>query len=531
MQTLKFLTNSCSFLIQVFSNFWLPSFCKHLCISFYASECQSNWLDFDNTATKNLWVIVFLMTISLTASEINRIDEFANQALKDWKVPGASVAITQGDKALLVKGYGIRKDGSQEKVNEETIFQLASITKAFTAMALAIEVDNGKITWDEPIVYYLPGFSLMDSYSTAHTNTIDLLAHRTGLPSFAGDLLGKLGYSDKDILSRARFIKPATSFRDKAHYSNMGYFIAGELLGQLTQKNWRDAVQQGIFNPLQMTRSGFEAILDQENVAHPHLLTQNGWKILDWDRTGGFPAAGAIASTASDMAKWMQSLLSGGKGIVKPETIMDMFLSSMASRAEFSEAPPINEFSGFNFGLGWDNYHYNGYLIVEKGGGLDGIRTVTTLIPEKQLGITILCNLNLNFYPEAVRAKFLEEYLGKAGYDLQKEIRNQQSTLDALLAVEEKPKKNLPHRELKLYTGTYSSDLYGDINISIENKTLKASAGPAKYQGTLAAWSNDTFILTWPAVNMGNQKVTFTMGPDGKALSFNTETLGVFQRL
>lgn len=476
-------------------------------------------------------LVAFLPLAPLQAADpIPAIDKFIEQARVEWHVPGVAVSIVQGDKVLLSKGYGLAKYGADQKVDENTIFQLASISKAFTAAAIGVQVDAKKIAWDEEIIRILPAFALKDIYSSRYTSARDLLAHRTGLPAFGGDLMGKIGYRDKEILYRARFVDPATSFREKAQYSNLGYFIAGEVIAAITGQSWEDTVQSTLLTPLKMSRTGFGSNLKNSNVSANHVLFNNEIKIIPADTTGGFHAAGAITSTAADMTKWMIMLLNGGHGILKADTIQEMFKPSMVGEIGFSEAPPIDENSGFNYGMGWDNFHYQGQLIIEKGGGLDGVRTVTTLIPGLKLGITVLCNLNLTLLPEAIRGYLLEQYLGNSGKDLQASIKERSESLDSLLVPDEKPKDILPARDLNLYTGTFENQLYFPFTIVKEGEKLALEVGPNKYKGKLAHFSNDTFTLSWETVNMGNQQVTFTMGPEGKATGIQTETLGRFER-
>jgi len=474
------------------------------------------------------WILTFLLLIFGCHGE--SLDNFIKKSLEEWGVPGAAVAAVKDKEVILLKGYGVSHIETKQKVDPETVFQLASITKAFTAAAIGVQVDQQKLTWDEEVILHLPQFALKDPYPSRYTTARDLLAHRTGLPAFGGDLMGKLGYTSSDTLFRIRFIEPATSFRDKPHYSNAGYFVAGELLSAVSGKTWEEAVQETILDPLKMTRSGFASKLQDQNVAYPYVFKQGKLTHVPWDTSGGFQAAGAMTSTAKDMAAWMIMLLSGGQGVLKPDTIQEMFVSSISGTPEFSEAPPIDENSGFNFGLGWDNYHFQGYMIVEKGGGLDGIRTVTTLVPELNLGITILCNRNLTLFPEAIRAFFLEEHLGKSSSNIQEEIKKRQKVLDDLLATEPPPKNPLPARDLNSYTGTYSNALYEPFLVQNDKGKLIVKAGPAKYRGTLTHFSGNTFLLSWPQVNMGNQKATFVIGPDGQATEIQTESLGSLVR-
>lgn len=153
------------------------------------------------------------------------LDAFIRKARSEYNVPGVAVAVLHEDKVVLLKGYGVRRIGDSAPVDENTIFQLASNTKSFTAAALGTQVDAGKISWDDTVVRPLPGFALKDPYPSYYTTIRDLLAHRTGVPSFRGDLLGNLGYSRDEILSRVRFIEPIHSFREQAAYSNIGFFL------------------------------------------------------------------------------------------------------------------------------------------------------------------------------------------------------------------------------------------------------------------------------------------------------------------
>lgn len=465
--------------------------------------------------------------------DLNDLENFIEKSCKDLKVPGASVSIVQGDKVIYAKGFGLNKAGGANKVDEDTIFQLASVTKTFTSAGLGIQVDQGKTTWDREVIVHLPGFALKDPYPSRFATARDLLAHRTGLPAFKGDLLGKIGYRPEEILYRVRFIEPETSFRNKAYYSNVGYFVAGELLGKLAGGGWEEAVKKDLLEPLKMTRSGFSENLDNDNVAYPHALIDGQLVVLKWDRTGGFPAAGAVTSTAKDMGNWMILHLNEGKfekkQILKPETVEEMHLPSMVGEASFSEMPPIDATSGFAFDLGWDSYHYEGQMIVEKGGGLDGIRTVVTLIPEMKMGITVLCNLNMTVLPELIRAKFLQMVLKQNDEKMLEEILSRQKKLSGLVKRPTPPKGVLPlSRNLADYTGTFENELYGTFTVKMEGDHLIVEAGPNYWKGTLTHWSNNTFLLSWPIVNQGTEFVTFTFGPKGRAIEFSTETLGRF---
>lgn len=477
--------------------------------------------------------IVFLLAsfTVLNADLTQTLDPFIEKKRIEFQVPGVAVSVVKDGNLLFAKGFGVRSIESADKVDENTIFQLASVTKTFTAAALAIQVQNTKLNWDEPVINYIPHFTLKDLYATRYANAKDLLAHRTGLPAFGGDLLGKLGYSDDQILYRVRFLDPATSFREKAQYSNVGYFLAGELLAAVTGKTWDSAVQETLLTPLKMTRSGFAANLNQSNVATSHALIDGKVQKVRPDATGGFPAAGAMTSTAADMARWMQAFLN--HDLFAKETLEQILTPAMVSEISFTEAPPISPETGFTYALGWNVYYYQGYRVIEKGGALDGIRTVVTLIPELNTGITILANLNLTLLPEAIRAQFLEETIAKHPKDdLQKMILENQKLVSKLVQDEPKPKDAIkaPH-PLQDYAGTYQSELYGIFTIETGKDELILKAGPASFEGRLEHWSNNTFLLRWPLINAGSDLFTFEFDPEGKAIGFQADCLGAFVKL
>lgn len=483
--------------------------------------------------------ILSVFVIALTFTWFGVASGFDEKAFDQWieemrvksRVPGVAVSIVEGDKIIYAKGFGKSDLETGTAVDENTLFQLASVSKTFTAAAIGLQVDKGITTWDEEIIRHLPQCTFKEIYTTRYATARDLLSHRTGLPAFGGDLLGKMGYPNEEILFRVRHINPETSFRNRAYYSNVGFFIAGELVKGLSTQSWDEVVRNDLFVPLKMTRSGFAAQLDGENVAKAYAIVNNEIKRIPWDRSGGFEAAGAVTSTALDMGKWMRLFLTGGGTVFKTKTVEEMLRPSIVAEVGFTEAPPIDGHSCYAFGLGWDTYQYRGANIVEKGGALDGVRAIVTLIPEKKVGITILSNLNLTVLPEIIRAKFLEMHLGKSEKDLYAEIEKMGDELPKLFKVEDKLKERIPlPRDISHYVGTFESELYGKFIIKLGDEGLIVEAGPAPFVGKMTHLSNDTFILEWSVINSGQQQVTYTFGPDNQAVQIQTEVLGVFNR-
>ncbi len=452
--------------------------------------------------------------------------EFIADKLAEYRVPGASVAVVKDGKAFFVEGLGIREVGETASVDADTIFQLASVSKTFAAAATAAMVDAGKIEWDEPVREVLDGFEMHTPYATEWMHSRDLLTHRAGFKGFFGDLFDHLGFERAEILRRIRFAEPGYSFRDHPEYSNLGFFVAGEAAAKVNGTTFEELVAAKITDPLGMTRTGRAAewlASDDANLSGHHQLIDGKAVVIPKANTSKvFVAAGGLASTANDLARYVEMLLAEGTyreaEILSPEGVAAMFEPVIADEPGFAEFPPISATSGFDYSPGWGVYHYNGHRIIEKGGALDGIRSVVVLVPEAGLGIAVLANLNLTAFPEAVRAGILQRELGRGGEEnLQPEIREKNDQIEkVLLAPEERPAEAKPTPQpFERYVGAYTNDLFGTWRIELNSDAsegaapLIVKAGPAGYEGTIVPWDGDTLHLSWPIVISAPSEITF----------------------
>ncbi|HWV22680.1 MAG TPA: serine hydrolase [Thermomicrobiales bacterium] len=474
-----------------------------------------------------------------SASELrDRLDRFTSEALGRYDVPGAAVAVVQDGETVLAKGYGVRSLLDDAPVDADTVFQLASNTKPIIAFTLGTLVDQGLIGWDTPIVDVLPELVLWDPYASRHVTPRDVFAHRSGLPAFTGDTLGHLGYDRAELLHRLRYVEPTHSFREIAAYSNLGYFIAGEVIARLTGAPWEDAVRARLFQPLGMSRSGPTSIDPPAdgNVSANHGVVDGELQVVPLDDHGIHGAAGSAVSTANDLTLWMQMLLDGGRAggeqLISPETVREMFNPSMVSDISFTETPPIDKTSGFSYGMGWGNFHYHGYEVIEKGGALAGVRTVVVMVPSINAGIAVVANRNLTFLPEAIRAFALEQWLGASDFDMQADIESRAALVDEMFAPQPAPTDSLPATvPLENLAGTYANTLVGQANVLVDGDDLRLELGPAGWPATLHHLSRETFLLDWGTVTTVPGPMTFFIGPDGLATAFETEEFGWFTRV
>lgn len=447
--------------------------------------------------------------------------EMVEDLRKKYAVPGAAVAIVKDGQVVFLSGFGTRRAGADLPVDPDTVFALASLTKTFTSATLATLVQDGKLDWDRPATQYLPELALAEPYPTAKVTLRDFLCHRSGLPAFTGDLFDSLGYSRDEVVRRIPCLPLSAGFRDKAAYSNVGFFLAGVAGARVEGLQWEDQVTRRVLSPLGMTRTGFfnDLITDAQNVAYPHLLARGQLSSASrYDPQTVLAPAGEMSSTARDLATFMLMQL-GRKGLLKVDTLAEMHRPSMVAEPSFSEGPPIDDHSGFAYGLGWDNYHYNGCEIVEKAGARYGVRSIMTLVPSRGLGIVVLCNLNTTLFPEAVRARFLEQHLGRAATDLTAAFAAKTELIDKMMSQlgVPVPAPTAPlSRPLDSYCGVYSNDLYGKLSVTRRGDGLAWSLGPAGFGAALLPSGYDTFWLTYPQGRLSlPEEVTFMLDSTG----------------
>ncbi|MGH9902442.1 MAG: serine hydrolase domain-containing protein, partial [Pyrinomonadaceae bacterium] len=354
-----------------------------------------------------LLLILFVAPLSLVAQEaqvadarLKEIDEYAAKAIRDWNVPGMAVAVVKDDRLVWARGYGVRKLGEPTPVDERTLFAIASNTKAFTAAALAVLVDEGKIKWDDPVSKFLPSFQLSDPYVTRELTVRDLLSHRSGLATFGGDLLWyETTYGRDEILRRVRFLKPGSSFRSRYGYQNIMFLAAGQVVAAAAGKPWDDFIRERFLTPLGMTSTttSITAFKSGDNVATPHNELDGKLRVIRYGNVDGAGPAGALNSSVTDMAQWIRLQLGRGtyqgKKIFSPAVSREMWTPQSIVGGVSEQAEKFNPTRHFNlYGLGWFLTDYHGRKVVSHGGGLDGMISQVAMMPEENLGVVVLTN-------------------------------------------------------------------------------------------------------------------------------------------
>jgi CubicO group peptidase (beta-lactamase class C family) len=470
---------------------------------------------------------------SPTAPPPADLDAYVASSMKTFDVPGMAVAIVKDGKILVAKGYGVRKLGEPTPVDEFTKFGIGSNTKAFTTAALATLVDEGKLSWDDPVYQRLPGFVMYDPYVSHEMTIRDLLTHRSGMGLGEGDLLfwPHSTYTRDEIIYKLRFMKPASSFRSHYAYDNLLYMTAGQIIPAVTGTSWDDYIRQRILTPLRLNHSNVTnaGIKPGDDVAYPHSRMDGKLQVIPFEILDNAGPAGAINSCAADMAKWVQLQLNRGrftdrdghlfteqrsKEMWTPQTILPI-----------GDPPPPLAGLKANFAdyaLGWALRDYHGRKLVGHTGGVGGFVSRVMLVPEENLGVVVLTNAEEDGAFDSVLYHILDYYFHLPPTDWisafktlkdteEKDAAETMKKAEAARAADSKP--SLP---LEKYAGVYNDAWYGPITIRTENGGLVITFDHTPTMiGDLQPWQHDTFKAHWRDRLIEDAFVTFALNPDG----------------
>ncbi|HVF29936.1 MAG TPA: serine hydrolase [Pyrinomonadaceae bacterium] len=479
-------------------------------------------------------LVVFfpLLALSQTLDErLAEIDAYAKSVITTHGGPGMAIAVVKDDKVAFAKGYGARELGKSDPVDENTVFAIASNSKAFTTAALSILVDEKKLAWDDKVAKYLPDFQMYDPWVTSELTVRDLVTHRVGLDTFSGDLLWyETNFTADEILGRVRHLKPVSSFRTRYGYQNLMYIAAGKIVERVSGKAWCAFVTERILAPLGMNGTTCGFAKSTPNAASPHNESGGGkLRVLPHGNVDGGYGAVALNSSVADLSKWIRLQLGRGKfegkQIFSEQRSWEMwqpYLAQQISEAA-SKNNPTRHFSGV--AMGWFVYDYHGRKIINHSGGLDGMLSYTVLIPEENVGFAVLTNSEGPGFAIMMN-KIRDVFVNAPKRDFNTEATETMKRNKAA-ADEERRKQDAtrasgtkPTLSLASYVGTYSDKLYGDITVADEGgKLVMRFSRSANFVADLAHWHYDTFEIRWrPSVsyNFPRGFVTFTIDRSGK---------------
>lgn len=453
------------------------------------------------------------------------LDAYVQQVMHDWHVPGLAIAVVKDGKVVLARGYGVRELGKPGKVDADTLFGIASNTKAFTAAALGTLVSAGKLTWDTPVVDVLKDFRLSNAYVTQNLTLRDLLTHRTG---YCDPVAVWLTSDPSTMLHRLRYQKPDYGFRTTFCYDNMQYDVAGNFIPATTGQSWHAYVAAHLFQPLDMDRTvTTEAALGKSSdVATPHGMVDGKLAVIhrSWPRVADvLPADGAIWSSANDMSHWLEMLLADGQydgktvldsSVVRTMETPQMLIASSTSVGNAIRAwMPGGTFYSYGFGLLMQDD--DGRTLVWHAGDDDGMASVLVMVPDQHLGIVVLSNMDHANARFAIVARVLQDMLNLPRHDIEPALLAALRKNDAKSAAMEKKLAatrvpgSKPPLPLADYAGTYSDKLDGTAHVALEHGHLVLRLDNPDFTGDLEPWHGNTFRVTWRYKFYGDDYATF----------------------
>ncbi len=471
------------------------------------------------------------------------IDSLVQRSMKAFDVPGIAVSVLKDGKVIHSKGYGVRSLETKEKVDENTLFGIASNTKAFTAAALGILADQGKLSWDDKVRKYIPEFKLYDPYVTEEFTIRDLLTHRSGMGLGAGDLMffpDSADFTIKDVIYNLRFLKPVSSFRTKYDYDNNLYIIAGEVIARVSGMSWEQFIEQRILTPLGMNNSAasYARLKNKSNVIDGHAPVDGKVGVIARNNSQIMLAAGGIYSSIADLGKWVQLHLSHGKYDGSRQLISDNVHEEMWSPQTIIPVRGANSYNTHfaSYGLGFFISDVKGYKQLSHTGGLEGMVTQITMIPEIGLGIIVLTNQMEGGAFTSITNQIKDGYLGVQGIDrvaVSSQSRKEQLAEAKKLTdsiwnqINTVQKTNAGKMDLSPYLGTYKDPWLGEAEISFRNgKPWFASKRSPKLSGEVLPYKANTFIVKWKDRSMdADAFMSFVLDREGKASGFTMNAI------
>ena len=430
------------------------------------------------------------------------LETYVAEAMREWETPGLAVAVIHGDDAPVAQGFGVRRLGRTERVDADTVFNIASLTKSFTAAAAAVLVDDGRLAWGDRVARWLPEVEFSDPWLTEHVTLADLLSHRTGLQS-ANTAWYRTRIPRAEILRRVRYLEPAAPFRTEQVYNNALYTVAGEVTAAAAGTSWEELVRTRLLRPIGMARTlvGMPPS-EGANVASPHALVGGRQQpIAPADYVSTAPAGG-MESTARDMARWLRFQVGDGtfdgRRILSSEALQAMHEPwvLIATTPAMRRARQVEFFA--SYGLGWNVMDYRGHKMLWHSGNADGMPSYMALIPERKIGVVVMLNswVGSNLRGD-LASRILDHYLGLpprdyAGESL-KAFREAQATPAAVQAA---ASRALPPLDLAAYAAVYHSDLYGPITVIRSPAGLVLRLGEGE-EADLLPLNRDIFAVRW----------------------------------
>ena len=441
---------------------------------------------------------------------VDKLDGLVDDLMKKSGLPGMAVVVVHGGKAVYAKGFGVKDvrngDDPANKIDPDTVFQLASLSKPLGATVVAHQVGLNAISWDTPIVEKLPWFALSDPAVTKMVTIGDMYSHRSGLPDHAGDLLDDLGYDRRYVLDHLRDY-PLDPFRISYAYTNFGLTAGAESVAVSAGKSWEDLSQDVLYKPLGMTStsSRFDEYMARPNRAVGHIHLGDKYE-PDYVRDPQPQApAGGVSSSINDMSRWLTMLLANGtyegQQIVDPKALLPALTpQSVSDRA--SEPAMRSGFYGYGFNVGTTS---GARQQLSHSGAFElGSGTNFLMLPSADVAIVVLTNATPSGVPETLTAEFADlVQFGEVREDWwtpyhQAFVNMEQPT--GSLVGQQPPTNPQPAAPLASYVGEYANPFWGPARVTERDGGLQLALGP-KLVVPLKHWDGNVFSVSFVTEN------------------------------
>ena len=409
-------------------------------------------------------------------------DQTVDKILKDWNVPGCGIGIVVKDKLVFARGYGYRDLENRLPVTPNTLFQIASNTKLFTATAVGFLVEEGKIDWDKPVRNYVPQLQFYNDELNANVTIRDMLSHRTGISRHDG-IWATSDFSRKELFDRIKYLEPSIPFRSGALYNNMMYCAAGQSLEYLSGQTWEEYVTEKIFKPLEMNRSMFvvEDMQKQPDFMTPYYEKRDTTillKSLFYTKQQGIGPAGSIISSISDLSNWVIAQINGGR-FKGTQVIPASVIKETIKPAIPYSSVPDRYFENLNsmYGMGRATSSYKGHYFVQHGGAIGGIYSNISIMPADSIGVIVFTN-RLSQLPGIIALTVYDRLLGLeetpwSDRGLKDYIKGKETARESRKKTDaDRIMGTSPSHKLADYAGIFEDPAYGRVFITSRNDSL-----------------------------------------------------------
>ena len=419
------------------------------------------------------------------STQLQGLDDFVHRVMQDWSVPGVALAVIKDNDVIYAQGFGLRDKEPGLPVTPQTLFPIASCTKAFTTASLSILADQGKLDWDTPVRAYMPAFKLYDPVASERITPRDLVSHRTGLPRHDLVWYNNLIATRRDLFERLQYLEPTKDLRSFWQYQNLMYMVAGYLVETISGQTWEEFVREHLFQPLEMKSSNFDIVQtsrEAEDYSHPYREKTDGIKEIPfYAAQAAIAPAGAIVSTITEMSNWVLMHLNQGKyrdtQIISAQQVQQLHAPQMV----IPQVSQYREMPYASYAMGWSVEPYRGYPMIAHSGGIDGFRSLTTLFPVEHIGIVVLSNVSQLNIPEILTYRVFELLVGLDETPWSERfMQEHRATRQGEQEGKERSKtkrieETSPSHPLEAYTGDFEHPGYGTLSVTLDDGELRGT--------------------------------------------------------